>query len=105
MNAAIGITISALVAMSIYAGDVRAEQSDWYRLQLFEPSKTQLALEEDGQVMTYDSLRDIDLLRVLDEQFDRVESIMFTGTVVSNKKGGQVGNEETGEIPVENDDC
>ena len=97
MNAAISITITALVAMSLYAGHIRAEQFDWYR--------TQLAMEENGRVMIYNGLRDIEVQRVLDEQFDRIESMMFTGTVVTDKKCELVRNEETGEILVENNGC
>ena len=105
MNTTIGFTLSAIVVMSLYAGHVRAEQPDWYRQQLFEPSESQLAMEARGRVTIYDGLRDIDVQRALDEQFDRIESMMFTGTVMTDENGELLRDEVTGEVLVENDGC
>ena len=96
---------TAIVAMTLYNGSVRADLADWYRQQLFEPGEQQLAMEERGRVMIYDGLRDTDVQRALDEQFDRVESMMFTGTVVTDEAGEPARDEETGEVLVENDGC
>ena len=105
MNTAISLTITAVAAMSLYAGNVRAELSDWYRQQLFDPGETQLAMEARGRVTIYDGLRDTDVQRALDEQFDRIDSMMFTGTVVTDEDGEPLRDEETGEVLVENDGC
>ena len=41
----------------------------------------------------------------LDEQFDRIEYMMFTGTIVTDASGAVLTDPETGEIRVENDAC
>jgi len=98
----ISITI---VAMALYAGNARADVLDWYKQQLFEPTGQQLAMEQRGRVMIYDGLPDTEVRRALDEQFERVQSMMFTGTVVTDEQGEPVRDDETGELLVENDGC
>lgn len=58
---------------------VRADQpTDWYLQQLFEPTSAQLQQEASGRVQIYPGLRDVVVLRTLDEQFDSIEYMMFT---------------------------
>jgi thiamine biosynthesis lipoprotein ApbE len=99
------MTLLAIAATSMLTTNVQAELLDWYKQQLFEPSSQQLAMEQNGRIMIYDGLRDKDVQRALDEQFDRVESMMFTGTIVTDESGEPAINRETGEVLVENDGC
>ena len=99
---ATALTVS-LAAMD--AGTVRADVNNWYLQQLFAPTDHQLAMERKGRIMIYDGLRDTDVERVLDTQFQRVGSMMFTGTVVTDDSGEPARDAETGEIIVENDGC
>jgi hypothetical protein len=85
---------------------VRADRlTDWYMQQLFEPTNAQLQQETAGRVKIYSGLRDIEVARALDEQFDRIEYMMFTGTIMTDVSGAVITDAETGEVLVENDGC
>lgn len=105
MNTVTGLITATVAALSLYTVKSQADPADWYRQQLFEPTDRQLEMEQQGRVMIYDGLRDTEVLRAMEEQFDRVESMMFTGTVVTDEQGEPVRDGETGELLVENDGC
>jgi hypothetical protein len=105
MNTITSLITAAVVTTSLHCGDARADLNDWYMQQLFEPSKTQLAMEGRGRVMIYKGLRDTDVQRALDEKFGRIESMLFTSTVVTDEDGETVRDEKAGEVLVENDGC
>jgi hypothetical protein len=105
MNTLTRLIAIAIVSTSVCVGNTRADSLDWYKQQLFSPGEQQLAMEARGRVMIYDGLFDTDVQRALDEQFDRVDSMMFTGTVVTDDNGEPVKDKETGKVLVENDGC
>lgn len=105
MNTVNRLTTITIIAIFLHAGYAHADVLDWYKKQLFEPTETQLAMEQRGRVMIYDGLRDTDVQRALDEQFERVDAMMFTGTVVTDEQGEPARDKETGEVLVENDGC
>lgn len=78
---------------------------EWYLQRLFEPTSQQLAIEARGRVQLYSGLKDSDVGRALDEQFERIDAMMFTGTIVTDPEGEPVKDPETGEVLVENDGC
>ena len=95
-----------LLVLQLSSTLVRADQlNDWYLQQLFEPTEAQLHQESQGRVHIYSGLRDADVSRVLDEQFDRIEYMMFTGTVVTDSSGMALVDPDSGEVLVENDGC
>ena len=59
--------------------------NEWQLKRLFAPTQRQLDLEAQGKVFIYYGLRDIDVERAMREEFDRVENMMFAGTIVTNK--------------------
>jgi hypothetical protein len=87
----IGLLGTMLVPMPQIAG---AEDS--YQLSvLFSPSKSVLQAEARGRVMIYDELDTADVERAFDEQFDRIEHMMFT-RIRHSEPDGNVSVEEDG---------
>jgi hypothetical protein len=55
-----------------------ADANDGFQYNaLFNPSPAQLKAEDRGRVMIYDGLDNAVVERALDEQFDRIEHMMF----------------------------
>lgn len=77
----------------------------WQLGLLFNPGVHQLDVERRGRVVIYDGLHSADIDRALDDQFDRIDSMMFTGTVITDTRGVPVTDPETGEVMVEDDGC
>ena len=90
-----------LSTTSVQAGDLHA----WYVSMLFEPTPLQLQQEHAGRIHIYDGLQDTEVNRAMDEQFERLESIMFTRIVVTDSAGNPVTDPDTGEVLVEDDGC
>jgi len=56
-------------------------------------------------VYIYDGLTDRDVQRALDEEFGRVDSMMFIRTRKTDDDGEIKRDENTGEVEVEDDGC
>lgn len=89
------------------AGPAKADPmvASWQMKRLFQPTRTDLAAEARGRIMIYDGLTDKTVARALDEQFDRVDAMMFTRTVVTDEAGSPRRDSDTGEIVTEDDGC
>ena len=79
--------------------------TDWQQRRLFHPNEVQLHNERQGRIFIYDGLSDKLAQRAVDEQFHRVEHMMFTNTIVTDQTGEPVRDEETGDIVQEEDGC
>ena len=77
----------------------------WQLSLLFDPGEQQLKVERRGRVMIYDGLRRAEIDRALDEEFDRIEHMMFVNTIVTDAQGEPVKDPKTGELMVEADGC
>jgi len=100
-----GIT-TVLMGISLPVSAGMAEDlQDWQMNLLFHPTEEQLALEKKGQVMIYDGLTDKMVQAALDTQFDRIDSMMFTRVIVTDKKGKPKVDPVSGEVVTENDGC
>jgi hypothetical protein len=97
------LAMSSLFSNSTLADDDPAR--NWQLSLLFNPGEQQYKMESRGRVFIYDGLRDSEVERALDEQYDRVESMMFINTVITDDYGVPMRDEDTGEMLVENDGC
>lgn len=76
----------------------------WQMNRLFEPTDNQRQKENQGQIMIYDSLRDTTVKQALDNNFERIENMMFTRVVITDEDG-QPKTDEAGNQVVEDDGC
>ena len=93
-----------LTVLLASAGSVQAAEN-WQERMLFNPSESQLDLEKRGRVMIYDGMTSKQVARALDTQFDRIQSMMFVRTVVTDAEGEIQHDPETGTVLVEDDGC
>ena len=82
-----GILPAVLAGFTTVAGAGEERMRDWQLSLLFSPAEQQLRVEEKGRIMIYDGLYSSDVNRALDEQFDRLEHMMFTNTIVTVESG------------------
>jgi hypothetical protein len=82
-----------------------ADVSDIDLRRLFEPSTSERASEAKGEIYIYEGLRDIDVQRAMDEQFHRVENMMFIRTIKTDETGQAARDSETGAAVTSDDGC
>jgi len=102
-NVLIILVMSSLFSYSALADD--DPQQSWQLSLLFNPGNHQYEMERRGRVFIYDGLRDTVVEQALDEQYERIEGMMFINTVVTDDDGVPMTDPETGELLVENDGC
>ncbi|QVL48594.1 MAG: hypothetical protein KFB96_23965 [Thiocapsa sp.] len=95
-----------LVAFScVTVAAAAADVSDIDLRRLFEPSTGERAAEAKGGIYIYEGLRDIDVQRAMDEQFGRVENMMFIGTIKTDETGKTARDPKTGAAVTSDDGC
>ena len=87
-----GMLTGMLLTFSTLAG---AEDGFQHKV-LFSPTSSQLKAEARGRIMIYDGLDNAEVERAFDEQFDRIEHMMFVRTRHT---------ETDGEVSYEDDGC
>jgi hypothetical protein len=107
MNRKINNVLLILAMSSVFSHSALADdpQQSWQLSLLFNPGDHQYEMERSGRVFIYDGLRDTVIEQALDEQYDRIEGMMFVNTVVTDDDGVPLTDPETGEVLVENDGC
>ena len=99
------LILGALVYAAVWlATDVEAQEHGQLR-RLLAPTDGELRSERQGRIHIYDGLEDIQVERAMDQQYDRIQSMMFIHTVVTDDHGEPRRDEQTGELVVEEDDC
>jgi hypothetical protein len=82
-----------------------ADVSDIELRRLFNPTASELVAEAKGGIYIYEGLRDTDIQRAMDEQFDRVENMMFIRIIKTDESGQVQRNPDTGVVVTTNDGC
>ncbi len=98
------LVLALLLGVTIPAQFTHAEYS-WQMKQLFNPGKARLEYENQGKILIYQGLNDIDVNRAMDDQYSRIEYMMFINTIVTDPEGQPLSDPDTGEIMVEDDGC
>ncbi len=96
---------AALAAFTTVAGADDERMRDWQVSMLFNPNEHQLEVEQKGRVMIYDGLYSAEVNQAMEQQFDRIEHMMFTNTIVTDEAGKPLRNPKTGLVMVEEDGC
>jgi hypothetical protein len=73
--------------------------------RLLEPTQAELAQEEKGRIYIYESLTNQDISHAMEEEFERVESMMFIRVPKTDASGEVMKDPGTGEAMVEDDGC
>lgn len=108
MNGSINNVLLILAMSAVFSHSTLADddsQLNWQLGLLFNPGDHQYEMERRGRVFIYDGLRDSVIEQALDEQFNRIEGMMFVNTVLTDDHGAPLTDPVTGEFLVENDSC
>ena len=98
------IAICSSLAL-IPATGLAHNQIDTIQLKnLFVPSQSQLHRETKGHIYINDGLTDRLVNQAMDEQFNRIENMMFVGTIVT-KEQGKPAVDDQGLVIAEDDGC
>lgn len=95
--------IRVLMVVQMVQADM--DINNWQNDMLLSPSDSQLQRERNGNIMIYHGLTDKTVDNVMDKQFNRLSSMMFTGVVITNRLGEALVDPVTNEIVVEDDGC
>lgn len=76
----------------------------WQNNRLFQPTTGQKAQESKGKVVIYDGLTDATVDKAMDQNFDRIQNMMFIRVIRTGKTGKPI-HKQDGSVEVEDDDC
>lgn len=75
------------------------------RRRLFEPTPGELRAEAAGRIYIYEGLRDTDVERALEEEFKRVQNMMFIRVKPTDEDGEPRKDPKSGAEYVQDDGC
>jgi hypothetical protein len=96
-----------IMALTVGTGTSAAASADsssikqWKMARLLNPTHADRKAEEKGRVMIYDGMTDREVARAMDEQFGRLEYMMFTRSIVTDDSGEPRRHPNTGELVTE----
>ena len=77
----------------------------WQNNALLDPSESILERERSGVVMIYDGITDSEIERVMQEQFNRIEAMMFVNVVQTDEAGEVLRDPATNQALDFDDGC
>ncbi len=105
MHKATFLTAFMTVSLATSIACAETDYREWQLDRIHSPTPQQLAREQAGRVTIYDELWDTDVERAMETQFDRIPSMMFVRTIITEQAGKPVVDEKTGGNVTEDDDC
>lgn len=90
------LTNAVLMALLLVSSTTGLANSNFQQKMLLSPSTGALKAELQGRVMIYDGLQSNVVDMAMDQQFERIENMMFVRTS---------SVDENGDITVDEDDC
>jgi hypothetical protein len=87
---ALGAVLLAIpLHMPVLAQEVAAATGAdrWQMRRLMQPTPAELNREAKGEVFIYENLKDTEVKAALDANFDRMDHMMFIGTVKTDESG------------------
>jgi len=87
LSAALGIFAAANAGAATEPDTWVESEHAWQMELLFDPASSQQRSERKGRVFIYSDLKESVVDRALDEQFDRIDHMMFVRTVRTNADG------------------
>ena len=88
-----------------YEAGYEAAYETWQLKRLFEPEIAEVRQESGGLVFIYESIKDKDVSIAMDNNWDRIENMMFVGTIVTDENGEPKLDPETNLAMTEDDGC
>ena len=99
------VILASLLGVMLPAQLTHADEYSWQMKQLFNPGKIRLQAENQDKILIYQGLKDTDVNRAMDDQYKRIEYMMFINVIVTDSEGQPLSDPATGEIIVEDDGC
>lgn len=89
LAAATAALLMGPLCLPVFAqGGSAARASDrWQIRRLMQPTPAERAREKKGEIFIYENLKDTEVKAALDANFDRIEHMMFVGTVKTDESG------------------
>lgn len=97
--------LSLILSLAMQGTVLAAELRDIELRRLLEPTQAELKSEAKGRIFIYEGLRETDVEQAMEQQFDRIESMMFIRVQRTNEKGEVKKDPKTGAVLVHDDGC
>ena len=83
------VILTGAVTIPLPAQELAAAPSAdrWQIRRLMQPTPAELEREAKGEVFIYENLKDTEVRTALDANFDRIEHMMFIGTLTTDGSG------------------
>lgn len=96
----------AVMAAPVQAGndEAQANLQQWQLRRLNQPTMRERAQELSGGIYIYDGLNDKQVDQALDKHFDRIENMMFMGTIKTGPSGDALRDGQ-GNVVTESGGC